>query len=63
MDLAAPGDYILSTSNSGGYEIRMGTSSAAPHVAAIAAMIKGMNSSMTGPDIRNLLVRSCSAVL
>lgn len=43
VDFAAPGDCILSTSNTGGYTVKSGTSMAAPHVAGAAATYVALN--------------------
>jgi subtilisin len=39
MELAAPGDAIYSTTANGGYDLRTGTSQAAPHVTGVAALV------------------------
>ncbi len=46
VDIAAPGVYITSTVNTGGYDTKSGTSMAAPHVAGVAALVVAAN-----PDI------------
>ncbi len=43
VDLAAPGENILSTSKGGGYGVGSGTSYATPHVAGIAALLKSLH--------------------
>jgi thermitase len=52
VDLFAPGQYIYSTSNSGGYEWMSGTSMAAPHVAGLAALLLARNSALTTADVK-----------
>jgi subtilisin family serine protease len=49
VDLAAPGVDIVSTSSTGGYEARSGTSMAAPEVAATMALLRSAAPS-AGPD-------------
>lgn len=39
VELSAPGSAIISTAYKGGYEVRTGTSMAAPHVAGLAAKL------------------------
>ncbi|VVB76334.1 Subtilisin-like serine protease [Candidatus Tiddalikarchaeum anstoanum] len=56
--LFAPGAIINSTSYTGGYEERSGTSMAAPHVAGVAALMKQANSSLTPFDIRSIMQRT-----
>jgi hypothetical protein len=41
VDIAAPGSYIYSTDADGGYRSMSGTSQATPHVAGLAALVKG----------------------
>ncbi len=58
VDLAAPGDTILSTSNSGGYVFMWGTSMATPHVSGVAALVKSVNSNLTNLQIRNVILNN-----
>jgi thermitase len=50
VDLAAPGTNILSTSNSGGYEIQSGTSMSAPFVSGLAGLLASQG--MSADSIR-----------
>ncbi|MDD4961527.1 MAG: S8 family serine peptidase, partial [Candidatus Marinimicrobia bacterium] len=63
LDFVAPGVEIPTTDNSGQYGYSSndyhtnfkGTSAAAPHVAATAALIKSINPSLSGTTIRNII--------
>jgi thermitase len=50
IDVAAPGVDIVSTGLSGGYVEKSGTSTASPHVAALAGMLAAQG--LTAPEIR-----------
>ncbi len=55
--LAAPGDYVNSTSSSGdGYEYGTGTSMAAPHVSGSIALLKQAFPSLSSEEIVSLLL-------
>jgi hypothetical protein len=62
LDLCAPGEAILSTAMGGGYELRSGTSMAAPHVAAVAALYLQQNPGITLNELWNLLERRATAL-
>jgi subtilisin family serine protease len=47
VDIAAPGQAIVSTAKGGGYEMRTGTSMASPHVAGALALL-----SSARPDLK-----------
>ncbi|MEV6596166.1 S8 family peptidase [Actinoplanes sp. NPDC051346] len=57
VDVAAPGTGILSTVPvaRGGYAYYSGTSMASPHVAAVAALLKGADSALTPDEIEQAL--------
>ena len=55
VDVAAPGDKILSTLRGGGYGDKSGTSMAAPLVAGAAAMLRKADSSATYGELRTAL--------
>lgn len=55
VDITAPGVDILSTVNTGGYDVQSGTSFAAPHAAACCAMIKSYDPNMNADEIMALL--------
>ena len=52
VDVAAPGDGVLSTYLGGGYKSLSGTSMAAPYAAGVAAMLRKQESDATYGDIR-----------
>jgi serine protease len=58
VDVAAPGTNILSTYPNGQYKTMMGTSMAAPHVAAVAALLKSYQPSLTPDQIEAALEKS-----
>jgi hypothetical protein len=51
----APGVKIYSTTNTGGYELKSGTSMASPHVAGVVALMRAADSSLSPNAIRTLL--------
>ncbi|MCR5707138.1 MAG: S8 family serine peptidase [Ruminococcus sp.] len=56
-DIFAPGGDIYSTYNdSPYYKYDSGTSMAAPHVAGVAAMVWSANASLTGEEVKNIVV-------
>jgi subtilisin family serine protease len=57
VDLAAPGEEVLSTVPGGGYAISSGTSMAAPHVAGAAALILARMPSLTMAQVKEALER------
>ncbi len=57
VQLAAPGQEILSTSNNGSYEFKSGTSMAAPMVSGVAALMAAMNPGIGAGDLRAQLLQ------
>ncbi len=55
VDVTAPGQHIVSTANNGKYELRDGTSVAAPFVSGMAAVLKQAYPQMTNDQIRSLI--------
>jgi serine protease len=65
VDLAAPGEEILSTYNDGivvangdSYRFMTGTSMAAPHVSGVAALLYGVAPNITPDEVERLLVEN-----
>ena len=56
VDVIAPGVQVHSTWKNGGYQTSDGTSMASPHVAGVAALVKGANPSASPADIRAILM-------
>jgi hypothetical protein len=56
IEVAAPGENIYSTQLGSGYGSSSGTSFAAPYVGALAAMIRGVNSGLSAPEVRQLII-------
>ncbi|MFQ6136938.1 MAG: S8 family serine peptidase, partial [Candidatus Hydrothermarchaeales archaeon] len=59
-ELVAPGVYINSTKNTGGYTQMSGTSMATPHVSGAAALLLQKNSNLTPADVRRILMHTAS---
>ncbi|MCC3863411.1 S8 family serine peptidase [Terrisporobacter petrolearius] len=58
VDVAAPGYEILTCSYKGGYTEENGTSLSAPHISAIAALIKLANPNTTPAKVESLIISS-----
>jgi len=56
VDVAAPGDSILSTTLGNSYEELSGTSMATPHVAGLAALIKSTNPTFSYADLKSIIM-------
>ncbi|HOO97693.1 MAG TPA: S8 family serine peptidase [Caldisericia bacterium] len=57
-DVCAPGSLIYSTYPGGGYAVKSGTSMAAPHAAAVAALLLSADPDMSNVALSNLLINS-----
>ncbi|BCG65149.1 MAG: thermitase [Methyloprofundus sp.] len=58
LDVAAPGDYILTTNRSGGYNSWRGTSFASPATAGVVALIMAANPNLTPDEVEAVLENS-----
>ena len=62
VDIAAPGVNVTSDwNNPPGYQTLSGTSMASPHAAGIAAILKGLNSTLTPAAIKSAIVNQATA--
>jgi subtilisin family serine protease len=62
VHLAAPGTDILSTYPGNRYVAYVGTSQAAPHVAATAGLILSINPFLGPPDVKNIILSSVDPI-
>ena len=58
--LAAPGEGVLSTAKDGGYEVKSGTSMAAPHVTGVAALVASLRPDLSASELRAQLLQSAA---
>jgi subtilisin family serine protease len=58
IGLAAPGVDVLSSANDGGYELKSGTSMAAPHAAGVAALMAAMRTDLSAAELRAQLFQN-----
>lgn len=61
-DLVAPGAYINTTQNNGGYNFTSGTSYAAPHVSGAAALLLQKNPQLHHHELKSLLLTTSKPV-
>ncbi len=62
VDIAAPGNAILSTQINNKYRILTGTSMAAPHVAGVAALMLSKRPALTHEEVRQILINTSDVV-
>ena len=55
LDIMAPGVQIYSTQGGGGYQALSGTSTAAPHIAGVAALMLSVNPALTPTEIGSVI--------
>jgi len=55
VEVAAPGESVLSTNLGGGYTTSSGTSFAAPHVAALAGLLFSEDNTVTASAVRSII--------
>jgi subtilisin family serine protease len=60
VQVAAPGAQILSSAKDGGWEIKSGTSMAAPMVTGVAALAAGVNPRISAVDLRAVLMQNAT---
>jgi subtilisin family serine protease len=60
VQVAAPGESILSTSNTGSYVEMSGTSMATPMVSGVAALMAAANPNLSAVDLRALLMQTAA---
>jgi len=61
-DLVAPGAYINTTQNNGGYNFTSGTSYAAPHVSGAAALLLQKNPQLHHHELKSLILTTSKPV-
>jgi subtilisin family serine protease len=62
VDLAAPGEAVMSTVPGDGHDLYSGTSMAAPHVAAAAALVLGQNPARNPAQVRQIILAAAHRI-
>lgn len=62
VDIAAPGEDILSTDIDGGYQNRSGTSMAAAHVSGVAGLVIAANPDWTNTEVQETLIATAESL-
>jgi subtilisin family serine protease len=60
VPIAAPGSDVLSTSKSGGYEHKSGTSMAAPHATGVAALMAAVRPDASAAELRSMMLQAAT---
>jgi subtilisin family serine protease len=58
ITISAPGSYIYTTNNGGGYGAWNGTSFSSPLTAGLAALVLSVNSSLTNQQVRDIILQN-----
>ena len=62
VDVAAPGEAVLSTHLNNGYRVLSGTSMAAPHVAALAGLIMSIRPDLTRAQVVEIILATAADI-
>ena len=63
LDVVAPGIHVPTTTINGGYtRVFGGTSSAAPHVAGVAALVLSVNPCLTREEVKYVIESTCTKI-
>ncbi len=62
IDVTAPGKDILSIRTGGGYNVDSGTSFAAPHVCALAGLIRSINPGLSVQDVQDVITNTADKI-
>ncbi|HET8757737.1 MAG TPA: S8 family peptidase [Solirubrobacteraceae bacterium] len=60
VPIAAPGEEVLSTSKTGGYEYKSGTSMAAPHATGVAALMAAVRPDASAAELRAMMLQAAT---
>lgn len=63
VEIYAPGDNIYTTSATGGYEYKTGTSFAAPHVSGVAALLLSIQPNLTGAQLKECIIGGADEIV
>lgn len=63
IDVAAPGDHILSTVPNDGYSWLSGTSMSTPHVSGVAGLLLSVNPNLNSEQIRQIIKKSATDII